>query len=189
MKKNIIIILLLVVILGLGGYLVYDKIAKINNEEEVKLNIEEEAYDLTLAKELVDKYYNSYVVGSTFDNMSALDMLKNAFWKTKQDYTCNELYVEDKRATVYEKDYLGEPVSYTVKIDDNIVSICGEGSHIVSYDSMNETYKKLYGKQLEVEKKQFGSHPTFIYYDCENDVFLYLCFMVVMDILKKIFMM
>ena len=176
MKKNIVIIILSVIILGLGGYLVYDKVidkdVNNNNEEETNVEHKEEDYDLALAKELVDKYYDAYQAGSSFDNMDETAMLKNAFFKAQKDYSCKELYENDERATGYEFERdTGNPVSYRVEIDDKTHLLCGYYSHIVSYENMNKIYKELYGKNLEVEKQRFGYRPTTIYYDPKHDVF------------------
>ena len=63
MKKNIVIIILSILVLGLGGYLVYDKVLSSYNKEDVveKQNNKEMNYDIISAQFIMDSFLNNKI--------------------------------------------------------------------------------------------------------------------------------
>ena len=62
MKKNVVIIILAILVLGLGCFIVYDKVINKDLRQGENNNIETKNYDLVKAKELVDQYYMSPII-------------------------------------------------------------------------------------------------------------------------------
>lgn len=147
MNKNIIITILLIVVLCLGGYLVFDKVIdkkdnNIKSDNKVQENIneenstkEDENYDLEEAKKLMEIYVTPYTANKIFDGLSSTLKLKIAYKSLNYD-------------TFPEK---------------------------ISYDEMNKAYKKLFGNG-EVSKQYFvpTAFPCdSYYYDSAQNSYIY----------------
>lgn len=147
--KNLFIIILTILVLSLGGYLVYDKVIVKNAEEPIKENnkVEENAYDLVKAKELVDKY------------TSSLSFWENRF--EKQMTESDKIYLAMVNATSSDINYVcseafpEEKIEYgTVIIEtEDFYGACFEGEDIYTYDSLNKTYKELFGNEKDIPKQ------------------------------------
>lgn len=79
MKKNIVIIILSVIILGLGGYLVYDKVIDkdVNNNNEEGVNVEN--------KEIANQRENYEIVGQAFSGIETYEWPTETIGKESRD--------------------------------------------------------------------------------------------------------
>ena len=151
MKKNVIIVILVILVLGMGGYLVYDKVIDKDVENKDKVIEQIEKYDLEEAKELVDKYYD-FGCG---DNMFNIGLT--------EDYKMYITYMDLNHFALQESDskYLGA-----------IDITGGDGTELetyIYYDNFVENYKKLFGEKSVIEKKEYlNSCPGFSYLKSEN---------------------
>ena len=148
--KNVIITVLAILVLSLGGYLVYDKVIVKNAEEPIKENnkVEENAYDLVKTKELVDKYMPNFMFWEEMleNNLSDEDKIYLAIVNTtpsNMDYVCSEAF-----SNVQPNEY-GNVIVET----DNFYGVCFNDKSIYTYDSINKTYKELYGNEKDVPKQ------------------------------------
>lgn len=157
MKKNIFITILAILVLGLGGYLVYDKVFDNGVKEEVKdesSKQESKEFDLAEAKKLVDKYtlgfiYWPGIFEETLSEEEKINIAINYTNSTKVEYTCKEAFPNDK-------DDHGQ---FIVQVDD-FSATCYEMmegdayyNKVYSYESVNETYKELFGDKKDAPKR------------------------------------
>ena len=153
MKKNIIISVIILLLIILGEYLIWDKIVVPSEVRD---------YDLVKAKELVDKFYtDDYIVSSNIfkDGMTErykLSMAFNAAKDKQREVECSELY-KDK-----ETDYEGIVVGNGTYCDGKVKTIL--------YADLEKAYKGLFGNDSKLLKKSVG---IIDYVDDEN-VFAFL---------------
>jgi len=151
--KNFVITLLIILVLCLGGYLVYDKIIHNNDDGDNTKEVleDEKKYDLVEAKKLVDRYmsqdYMRYEILS--DNyLSEEAKVKIAINNTKStntEYTCKEAFPE----------YYSEGEAFVNDDTSGSVGVCTdnyESSEIYDYKNVNSTYKKLFGNKKDLPK-------------------------------------
>ena len=152
MKKNIIITILAILVLGLGGYLVYDKVIDKGVEEEVKEESKQESkeYDLAESKKIMDKYYlNGLFSKAMFEQGMTEDykivLAINNTEPSNINYICSEAFPQGK----YEfNEYIIE-TNYFFGICDDKNSY----DKSYDYDSLNRVYKKLFGNGQDMSKK------------------------------------
>ncbi len=156
----VIITVLVMVVLGLIGFIVYDRV--INKTDEPKTeennNVEENNdvivdYDLDKAKELVDKYYYNWGgIDVTFNNMDENDKMIVAYRKlTKSDFknaNCGFLYANSDK--IINQDAGG----YYMNVMNN-EHVCNEYSETVEYETINSIYNELFVGDMP--KKAFGA--------------------------------
>lgn len=157
MKKNIVIIMLTVLVLGLCGYLVYDKVLS-NNIEEVK----EESYDLASAKFIIDSFLNANmyniidrIVETKLDEDTKLAIAIGSI-ESLESYSCNELF--DTTNGYYE----------------NNGAICSSYPNQYSYERVNARYKKIFGSLKEAPKKDLLYRYEVYDYSDKKDVYVEL---------------
>lgn len=154
--KNLIITILSILVLGLGGYLVYDKALDKDVKEEVKEESskqESKNFDLAEAKKLVDKYTLDFLFWENMfqGTMSEDDKIYLAIKYTEStniDYTCSEAFPGSKF----------ENGSY-VFTQDNSKGTCYDNNEYgeeYTYDSLNKVYKELFGNNKEIPKKMIS---------------------------------
>lgn len=173
--KNAIIIILAVLVLGLSGYLVYEKMLSNDNnvEEENKQESKEESYDLVKAMELIDDYYyfglngSSFSAGYTEDAKMYLANV-NVAQKDISKIYCNDVYNN--------KSNVNNMHQYQVHLDDNLTGFCQVdfSTKIISYESFSNAYKELFGKDKQLPKKDFKFGATIYDYDGERNSFVEL---------------
>jgi len=147
--KNIIITILVILVLGLGGYLVYDKVIDKDNSNEVTKNNQgenkEENFDLVEAKKLVDKYTlnNFFFYQSIFDNK--LNNSKKMYIAIKN--------TNSSTVTINCKDYFPNAKYINGGYEINN-SFCSDGmtTKLYKYEDLNKTYKELFGASEELPK-------------------------------------
>lgn len=165
MKKNIIIVFLLVLVLSLGGYLIYDKLVL---EDGTKIVAEEtNNSDLILVKELVDKYYglstthtsNIFNQGLTTElkMIMAFNSMRFDSTRTSQTFSCDELYGNT---------YSGENGTYII----TEAAVCEESTYGISYDEINYYYKKIFNQDMPKQAFRYGLDL----YDYVNEYYIYL---------------
>ena len=170
--KKVIIILLCLLVLGLGGYLAYDKFFnKLDNNTEEE--IVEKDFDKVEAKKIVDKYYYGYVSNNLFTN-GMTDYAK--FYITLKDLnakkvSCDEIYENNSRA---KKDESYGNSSYTVTLDSGLLAYCDDTTETLSYEEVNKEYKYLFGKDQEVKKSSKKLFISTYDYDENGDKFVSL---------------
>lgn len=166
--KNIVITILAILVLGLGGYLVYDKVidkdVKEENNKEQSGKQEGQNYDLAEAKKLLDKYTLDYFMftKSLFnDNMTESHKIVIAIHHTKNsdiNYTCKDAFKDGK--------FDGD--QFIIETDDfwgscyDIEDSPHANKDIYSYENVNKTYKKLFGEKQDLPK-QLVSFYTYRY--------------------------
>lgn len=167
--KNVIITILAILVLGLGGYLVYDKVVNketpsINKNEEKQEEVKEESYDLVEAKKLVDKYYlNHFFGGNSFNGYTdevKIWLAYNSLSETQQStVNCAELYEGKENVTK-------DPQGYIL---ENKRTCDGEAK-TVTYDNMSKAYKSFFGNNVELKKEDISQFD----YNEEKDIFILL---------------
>ena len=167
----VIMTLMVVTILGLVGFIVYDKVINKTNEPSTGENNSDEQnkdvvvdYDLVDAKELVDQYYMEFSGFSktTFDEFDEAAKIciaqKHINENMKKTVDCNKVYGKDK---------------YDV---ENLNGSCWtDSTKSVSYDEFNKVYKSLFVGNLE--KKDNAKTPCVMDYNEENNEFILLNFL------------
>ena len=173
-KKNnpiliIIIFILLAIIIG-GGIFVYTKyIAPSNNKNASnprttnnEASGKEQDYDLVKAKELIDKYYVSYLSDNIFTDGITLATknriaLKNISSEYKSENNCDVLYENNSNAR---KEGTGYGVTLNPTLEELKGKINAGGCDLGSadtykYEDVNNVYKALFGKNENVSKSDF----------------------------------
>lgn len=151
----VIITVLVMIVLGLVGFIFYDKIINKTNEPNIEENNNDEQnkdvvvdYNLSDAKKLVDKYYYNYRgMETTFQKMSENDKMFIAYTKlNKSDFgvaNCERLYAGNKN----------DAGGYYVDVLGNEYACNNEYSKIISYDLINAVYQDLFGSSVNIPKK------------------------------------
>lgn len=170
--KNIVITILTVLVLCLGGYLVYDKVSE-KNDKKIEDNMSkenldssgEEALDTYVAKEFIDKIIDSKVFnildklsenGLSEENKISLAIARSG---VSVAYSCQDAF-----------DIFNENNEYRIS---NQRWGCYKESQISSYtyDNVNQQYKKLFGSSKNAEK--IGIYTT-IAYEYSNKINAYV---------------
>lgn len=149
MKKNLVITILLIIVLCLGGYLVFDKVID-KKEEKVKDPIPKEDVELdtAIAEKFIDELINLDVFnildrlsenGLTEENKLSIAIAKT---KGSNSYSCNDAFdMNENNNSEY------RPVSnkkWGCGLQDRVSSY--------SYDLVNEQYKALFGSLENANK-------------------------------------
>lgn len=158
MNKNVVITILAIMVVGLGGYLAYDKVMQ--NKGDIKNNIQEEEFDLDEARRLVDIYagilkyreidqtynYENNQYEESYKAMLAYDNVSSSKISYVNDYICKQL-----------------------TNDDNFCEF-GRPLNSVKYEDINTSYRYLFGKQSSLEKKDYARNklPGLLYIEKED---------------------
>ena len=144
--KNVIITILVILVLGLGGFIIYDKVIKTpKNVEENSNNtevIEEKNYDLSKANQLIEKYYttefiimNDYIFNTGLTDTYKLGLAwENLKYSDVKEMSCD--YIDKNRT------------------NGNFRVYCDENEQTVSYSTLNKVYKSLFGNNKDLKKEQ-----------------------------------
>ena len=170
----VVIIICVLVILGLIGYITYDKLGLGNKPKSSSLKIEKEKdYDLEKAKKLIDKYYieredsNSFLDGMP-DEVRNIIAIRNMPYKDVKENTCLSIYKDEATA---KKDESGK-FTVTLKIDSTEDKIGGCDDNYVNYygyDDINDSYNYLFGKSSNLPKSDFEyKNDLYDYVDSQN---------------------
>lgn len=166
MRKNVIIIILVILILGLSGYLVYDKllVSTDNEESNNDKKLEGETFDLAEAKTIIDKYLNSdmrniieRIEETNLDEETRLAMVLNSL-ESDVNYRCDELFENvgeygDIGSTFYRMGWVCEQ---------------REDSQY-TYSNVNEQYKKFFGSSENALKQNIlYRYEAYAYSDIKN---------------------
>ena len=166
MKKNIVIIILSILVLGLGGYLVYDKVidkeetnANNKNEEIVEQQDDKEIY-ATMARKYIDDVIDIGiydVLGQLSkygldENIKTLMAIYNV--QVKNECLCQDAFDIDPNT----REYFSERL------------ICSENDpvYLFDYDSVNIAYKKLFGTSANAVKTNVSNVRPYEYSDKAN---------------------
>ena len=158
MKKNIVIIILAILVLGLGGYLVYDKVLSSGNKEEIGDNEQQEVdYDIIAAQYIIDSFLTSKtinvidrIVDTKLDEETKLAM---AIANTEPDfnsYSCADLFDVNTSYGEY------RPVDQWTCIQSDI-------PNSYKYEDVNKQYKKFFGSSKEAQKQGVASYNGYGY--------------------------
>ena len=162
MKKKsfvVIVIFLILIILGLCAFIVYDKdllnlkgnntsVKKEKNAEEKNTEEKTESYDLAKAEELLNRFgfnedigcFSSKIYDGFYsDEYKQIVALNNAFKdeSLKTSKKCSEVYSSDQ----YSKEHMGYKSEYGVCKEER-------GTSLVSYENANKIYKSMYGTDM-----------------------------------------
>lgn len=161
-KKNNtwIIVVLVILVLGLGGYLVYDKVITKDVKEEVKEDSSKQKskdFDLVEAKKIVDKYISNHwqrenMFEGSITEEDKIVLAINYTESTKINYNCEEAFPNIN---------MPEGDDYFIIETDNFWGACVDNSAgddhyydlVHTYDEVNKTYKELFGNGQELPKK------------------------------------
>ena len=184
----IIIVLLVLIILGLCGYICYEKgvfeklgITKEKTEEKnSKTTDSDKDYSTAKAKELIDKYYvemlwdNIYTDETGYDGMTKdVVTINNIVNSKKKIGSCFYFYENNPNA-------IKDGQSYSVKLNSSEFSIktgggCDTGTaDYYEYKDLNSVYKDLFGKDQEMPKSDFSKWGRVFDYMEDKDVFVQL---------------
>jgi len=168
MKKNMVIMILAILVLGLGGYLVYDKVLTNDNNEIENTEVKEESYDLAAAKELIDKYYYSYATqsGTSF----TIGYTEDA----KKYLAAVNVSVKDVSTINCILTYNNEGYQYEVNLENGGIGYCYGDTNSISYDALSESYKKLFGNDKVLKKNDFIFGAMIYDYNEKLDSFIKL---------------
>ena len=187
MKKSVVvlIVILILLVLGMGGYLVYDKVLskdevkeeRVEKKEEVKEN--EEEYDHALAKALVEKYLTRDPWYSKDEMEKGLTDDIKLYLAISNTKATNQYFECDK---AFDIEVL-EGNQKMVKYNNNGIGTCYDVKDIYNhdyyytYDAVNSTYKNLFGDNQEVPKRlitlgiyRYGysqNYNAYIWFSCE----------------------
>ena len=176
--KNIIITVLIVFVLGLGGFIIYDKVinkpVRDSAKEEIVDDVEEE-YNLEDAEALVSKYANSFLrtgktkIDKEFKNQLALEIVSDA--EMVKNISCDELYAN--KITVQKDDY-GYKVKIIKQTDYDLVYYCSETTSGIDYDTANKYYHQLFGKNENIDKSYTYSIESLLSFDYNDAKNMYI---------------
>ena len=157
--------ILAVLIVGLGCFIVYDKVIDNGNKSSVDKStnpekIEENKIDVAYARELVNKYVpagglsdsrrSTLLKGLTEE--AKLALAKYYTTPTPIIYTCEEAFPD---ATLEYNSYVIRRGDFYGVCQDNIN--LSKYYNLYSYDSVNASYKKLFGEELSAPKTDMGN--------------------------------
>lgn len=150
-RLTILALILAIIVIGLGGYITYDKLL---SKDRIKDNIiekpEEKDYDLTEADKLVSIYAGLLTYREIDMEYDYKKHINENYYKAMIAY--NNL--SDDKKTVIKL----EPCGYEVE------------SYEIEYDDLNESYKYLFGKNENIEKQNYYSpmQPAIRYDEATN---------------------
>lgn len=148
----ILVAILLIIVVGLGGYITYDKLSSkdINQEKPNGKNNTTNVEDLTEAERLVKEF--AYVL-----RYRSLDETDST--------TDHENYIKILKAYSYMKTELVKLAS--VEKSCSTQSECAEVSktYEIKYEDLNDSYKYLFGKNEKLPKNTYSFKPTAFKYD------------------------
>ena len=150
-KLTVLVVILLIIVVGLGGYITYDKLS---SKDRIKDNIiekpEEKDYDLTEADKLVSIYAGLLTYREIDMEYDYKKHINENYYKAMIAY--NNL--SDDKKTVIKQ----EPCGFEVE------------SYEIEYDDLNGSYKYLFGKNENLEKQNYYSsmQPTISYDEATN---------------------
>ena len=164
------IIILSLLVVGLGGYLVYEKvIAKDGNKGEEKEELEDKkTVDLTLVNELFDKYGFHTELTDDTKMFIALNNIESALVSTS---SCDTLY-----SNTIEKNY-GE-YYVTLEVSNGRVNSgsCADSAKTYAYLNVNYVYKELFGTEMPKKDFIYANGMSYNIYDYKDDNFIELNF-------------
>ena len=148
---------LTMLVLGLAGFIVYDKVINNNTKEpnnnEVNNNLDNNGddvtyinYDLNAAQDLI----NNYVIDGAvygYDDTTKMELaymyLDSSDFKTM---SCKSLFdgVDGWKKQEYEGFYINDDYRG-----------CEVETKTISYDKLNQSYKNLFGSEINIPKKNF----------------------------------
>lgn len=157
MKKNIVIIILSVVILGLGGYLVYDKVLSSDNKEEVVEKQDDKEIYFTMARNYIDNIIDSgvYKVLENLSKDGLTDELKTLMAMSNvrsYESNCENAFDIDPNTNGYFSKEFGEMACSSNKV-----------LNLFDYDSVNMKYKKIFGTSENAPKKYIANIVPYEY--------------------------
>ena len=172
MKKVIITILIIlaILVLGLSGYLVYDKLI----DRDVESPIPEEKNELNEAKQVLEKFVipenkgNVFKDGYTLQNKMILAYL-NLSNEKMSDVSCK---------TIYNNLSMNEFSEYQVNLSLEGFSqgYCSDVTSAINYDDLNQSYKELFGNNQELPKVDFNyGFDLYDYNESTNQFILLSC--------------
>lgn len=147
MKKNIIIAMLFIIIIGLGGYLVYDKVIKKDtksNQSTTQYITEEKTYLDTIDQRVVEM----------------MAKIENAL-----DYQCgtDSVYLTQKKVKV---ENLSNEFVYKTAME----TLTQENKNTISAEKLEQAIKNTFGKNYKFEHKTYNSCPSYTY-DSVNKIY------------------
>lgn len=156
MKKNVVIIILAILVLGLGGYLVYDKVLSSENKEEVVEKQDNNEIYTTIARTYIDNVIDTgvyKVLDNLHENGLTQDIKTLIAISNVSGYElfCQDLFEIDSNTNGYFSKDFGE-----------LACVLDQRLNSVSYDSVNDAYKKLFGTLENAPKKYI---PNIIPYE------------------------
>lgn len=172
MKKNIVITILAVLVVGLGCFIIYDKVIDKNEKkdndvvEKEEKNVEED-YDLVKAKELIDKFYDdafyNFFDGKYNEKQKSHFAAKNLGQLGYIDVEelgaeCSDSISSQTSGSYYCKLRVGDNYYYSTQL-----------TFEAPYDLINESYKKLYGNDNNISKETIPMGiADYVYIDKTN---------------------
>lgn len=152
MKKNIIISVIMLILVILCEFLIWDKIVVPSEVRD---------YDLVKAKELVDKFYtDNYIISSNVfkEGMTEKYKISMAFNESNKvkEYECSEIY----------KDTTSD--SEGIVVGDG--TFCDGKVKGLQYADLEKAYKDLFGKEAKLAKRGIG----IIDYINDENLFVFL---------------
>ena len=151
-KLMVLVVILLITVVGLGGYITYDKLSskdinqeKPNGKNNIVEKPEEKDYDLTEANKLMDIYSGILRYREIDVEYGRQDYEESYKVSLAYDYTANSKInsLNKQRCD---------------KLTNNNDNFCQEGRplYTVKYEDINNTYKYLFGNDSEIVKKGYG---------------------------------
>lgn len=171
MKKNIVIIILSILVLGLGGYLVYDKVidkeetnANNKNEEIVEQQDDKEIY-ATMARKYIDDVIDTgvyKVLDQLHENGLTQDIKTLIAISNVSGYEsfCQDLFEIDVNTSSYFSENFGESAC-----------VSNQTLNSIFYDEVNAVYKKTFGALENAPKRYI---PNIIPYEYSNKMDRYV---------------
>ena len=161
MKKNIFIIILSVIVLGLGGYLYYDKVIDKGVNEEVKEEVSKEEnkeFDLAEAKKIIDRYSvdNFFMIKILNDKMTEDDKIILTIFNSETsnvNYSCGDAF----SGKTEELERCSDPINIAY-----------------DYEKLNKLYKELFGNKQDLPKKMVSSGVSSYSYSEKYNSYMYL---------------
>ena len=144
-KLTVLVVILLIIVVGLGGYITYDKLS---SKDKIKNNIiekpDEKDYDLTEANKLMDIYSGILRYRELSQEYGKQNYEESYKVSLAYDYTANL-----KIVSLYKQ--------RCDELTNNNDNYCQEGRplYTVKYEDINNTYKYLFGNDSEIEKKGY----------------------------------
>ena len=152
-KNTILLVIMGILVIGLAGYIAYDKIltkeeVKEKNQqektEETKQEVSKE-FDVEEAKKLLDDFgfnenlgCNDKIYTENYSDAFKATIVINKIDKSSQEnMACKDLYKESDLEKLEGKEAYKGKTGY-----------CIENAVTIPYDTVNETYKKMYGTDM-----------------------------------------